>query len=320
MKGKASVSSMEGEGSTFRAQVPLTLQLDAAMPRAEGEERRLENVPVLVAGGQHVGRFVVSEWCRRWAMNVELCDTANVIRSMVDAAEQDRGFEVVIAEGTAETLGQAVFAIDAAAGDGVKPKVVLISSDTPEKTRYLEADAVLYSPVRSKALWKAISELGVGLSEKALSEAGHGMEVSQQKRRAAKYKVLVADDNLVNQRLTSALLSRMGCRVDVAENGLTAVQKVSENDYELVFMDCVMPEMDGFAAAKAIRNLGEQGRRLPIVALTASVTLQDRERCFAAGMDDFLTKPIHSAQLADCLSKWLKGFDQENESEQSAGC
>ena len=307
MKGKASVSSMEGEGSTFRAEMPLAVRRDATAPLAEGEERRLENVSVLIAGGQHVGRFVVSEWCRRWAMKVELCDTANVIRSMMDAGEQDRGFELVIVEGSAETLGQAVFAIHAAAGDGARPKVILISSDTAEKTRYLEADAVLYSPVRSNALWKAIAELGLGVGKNRLP----GAEISQDKSRAVKYKVLVTDDNLVNQRLTSALLSRMGCRVDVAENGLRAVQKVSENDYELVFMDCVMPEMDGFAATTAIRSLEGQCRRVPIVALTASATIEDREHCFAAGMDDFLTKPIHSEQLADCLSKWLKGFDSQ---------
>ena len=120
------------------------------------------------------------------------------------------------------------------------------------------------------------------------------------------FKVLVADDNRVSQKLACALLTRLGCNVDTADNGTAAVQKVSLHDYGLVFMDCVMPEMDGFAATTAIRNLAGNGSTVPIVALTASATVDNRDRCFAAGMDGFLTKPIRSEQLAHWLAKFMQ--------------
>ena len=116
--------------------------------------------------------------------------------------------------------------------------------------------------------------------------------------------MLVIDDNLINQKLAAALLSRMGCQVDVADSGLSALEKVTANEYDLVLMDCVMPGMDGFETTVAIRNLAGKLRRVPIVALTASATTQDRDKCLAVGMDDFLTKPIRKEQLVSCLSKW----------------
>jgi CheY-like chemotaxis protein len=120
------------------------------------------------------------------------------------------------------------------------------------------------------------------------------------------FKVLVADDNRVSQKLACALLTRLGCDVDTADNGAAAVEKVSQHEYGLVFMDCVMPEMDGFAATTAIRSLAGKGAAVPIVALTASATTEDRDRCFAVGMDGFLTKPIRSEQLAQWLAKFMQ--------------
>ena len=120
------------------------------------------------------------------------------------------------------------------------------------------------------------------------------------------FKVLVADDNRVSQKLACALLTRLGCDVDTADNGAAAVEKVSQHEYGLVFMDCVMPEMDGFAATTAIRGLAGKGAAVPIVALTASATTEDRDHCFAVGMDGFLTKPIRSEQLAQWLAKFMQ--------------
>ena len=116
--------------------------------------------------------------------------------------------------------------------------------------------------------------------------------------------MLVSDDNVVNQKLTTALLVRLGCDVDTADNGMETVDKVSTGDYRLVFMDCVMPGMDGFEAALAIRNLPGQCSNIPIVALTASATVEDRDRCLLVGMNDFLTKPVRPDQTASCLDKW----------------
>jgi CheY-like chemotaxis protein len=167
------------------------------------------------------------------------------------------------------------------------------------------ADAVLQTPLRGKVLAETLCQLVSGISEAALPQpAAAAKPVSNLSLPG--FKVLVTDDNLINQRLAYTLLTKLGCDVDTADDGQAAVSKVSQAEYHLVFMDCVMPGMDGFAATTAIRSLAGKSACVPIVALTASATQDDRERCFAVGMNDFLAKPIRPEQLASCLSKWAK--------------
>ena len=118
-------------------------------------------------------------------------------------------------------------------------------------------------------------------------------------------RILVADDQAVNRKLTTRQLERLGFTVDMAENGREAVEAMGRTEYDLVFMDCHMPEMDGFTATEEIRRREKKGRRTPIVALTASVVGPERERCAAAGMDDYLTKPVREPDLLRVLSQWV---------------
>jgi len=118
-------------------------------------------------------------------------------------------------------------------------------------------------------------------------------------------RILVADDQAVNRKLTARQLERLGFTVDMAENGREAVEALGRAEYDLVFMDCHMPEMDGFTATEEIRRRESKGRRTPIVALTASVVGPERDRCTAAGMDDYLTKPVREPDLLRVLSQWV---------------
>lgn len=117
-------------------------------------------------------------------------------------------------------------------------------------------------------------------------------------------RVLLVEDNAVNQKVGVRMLEKLGCRVDVAGNGFEAVQMVSQLPYDLVLMDCQMPEMDGFQASRQIRSLGAAARKVNIVALTAAATPEDREQCMSAGMNDYLTKPVSLAALAQALESW----------------
>jgi len=121
-----------------------------------------------------------------------------------------------------------------------------------------------------------------------------------------KWHVLVADDNAVNQFVSTRLLQKLGCGSDVVADGAEAVEAVSTRDYDLVLMDCQMPVMNGYEATAAIRRLPGPVSRIPIVAVTAAALEGERERCLAAGMDDYLSKPTTLQQLATVLRRRLR--------------
>ena len=117
--------------------------------------------------------------------------------------------------------------------------------------------------------------------------------------------MLVAEDNPVNQRVAVRMLQRLGMSADVASNGHEAVQSYDRQPYDAILMDCQMPELDGFEATEIIRSRERSGKRTPIVAMTASAMRGDRERCLAAGMDDYLAKPVTFENLRVVLGRWL---------------
>ena len=121
-------------------------------------------------------------------------------------------------------------------------------------------------------------------------------------------RILLAEDNVINQKVAQSILSKLGCKADVAANGLEAVQALEIIDYDLVLMDCMMPEMDGFEATAMIRAPDSKvlNRKVPIVAMTANAMKGDREACLEAGMDDYLSKPVKKGDLSMVLEKWLK--------------
>jgi len=118
-------------------------------------------------------------------------------------------------------------------------------------------------------------------------------------------RILLVEDNLVNQRVAMAVLKKLGLTPDLASNGLEACAAAASQTYDLILMDCQMPEMDGFQATRLIRERAAGSRRVPILAMTANAMHGDRERCLEAGMDDYLAKPIAILDLKDALLRWL---------------
>jgi CheY-like chemotaxis protein len=120
-------------------------------------------------------------------------------------------------------------------------------------------------------------------------------------------RVLVVEDHAVNRLLATRLLKKFGCDVEIAENGRIACERTAHQHYDLIFMDCQMPEMDGFEATRTIRvRERDTGRHIPIVALTANAMSEDRERCLGVGMDDYISKPYSAADLERTLGRWCR--------------
>ena len=125
-------------------------------------------------------------------------------------------------------------------------------------------------------------------------------------RTAFNKKVLVAEDNKVNQKVVMGMLKKLGYEADLVENGKDAVDAIELNDYLLVLMDCQMPEMDGYEATRRIRQISGKRHYTPIVAITANAMLGDKEKCLDAGMDGYMSKPVKMDLLQEVLGQWCK--------------
>ena len=167
----------------------------------------------------------------------------------------------------------------------------------------------LYKPVRPSlvistlnTVWGEPAVAG-GLADHGEADAGDASPLAPPE--APRAAVLVAEDNAVNQVVARRMLERLGCQVDVVADGAEVIERLATTPYDIVFMDCQMPVMDGYEATATIRRSGGSGARIPIVAMTASALAEDRQRCLAAGMDDHVAKPIRAAQLTAVLDRFV---------------
>jgi CheY-like chemotaxis protein len=173
-------------------------------------------------------------------------------------------------------------------------------------------DAYLTKPIKQSQMFDAVVSV---FGREKEPEAGkpqppiitrHTIKESQQN----KPRILLAEDNAVNQRVALIHLRKLGYTAEVANNGREALQAIEKDAYDLVLMDIQMPEMDGYQATQAIRHLQGKQRHIPIIAMTANAMKGDREKCLEAGMDDYLSKPVSPEKLKEKLSDWLSGPKQ----------
>jgi signal transduction histidine kinase/CheY-like chemotaxis protein len=309
MGGAIGVESESGRGTTFWFTAGLGVgSADSAVAvRASLAHGRR----VLVVNDQPAATAVLGEQLRACGVATEEApDAPSALRQLGAAAASGAPHHAVVVNarmgGTdAVELARAIAADPALAGI---PLVTLSSSGQPSSPAGTEAAITwLSKPMRPTRLLDALSEaLGdaraTAVSDAAVASFHEGASAGVA---APTLSILVAEDNRVNQTVITRMLQKLGHRVDVAANGLEAVSALRRIAYDLVFMDCQMPGMDGFGATRAIRA-GEAGtpRHIPIVALTANAMHGDREQCLAAGMDDYIAKPVTKQTLAAVLERW----------------
>jgi two-component system, sensor histidine kinase and response regulator len=189
------------------------------------------------------------------------------------------------------------------------------------RTEGARVDASLVKPVRQSQL---LNTLATAWSKKlAVAQAGRSTSalgaVPVDCNLAGAFaglpvRVLVAEDNAVNQKVAVLMLGKLGIRPEVAANGREAVEMSKMTPYDLIFMDCQMPELDGYAACREIRSREGRGHRITIVAMTAEAMQGSRELCIEAGMDDYISKPVKHGEISEALRKWLAPRATQNES------
>jgi CheY-like chemotaxis protein len=178
------------------------------------------------------------------------------------------------------------------------PILLLASHAEREVTRKAPVDEIIVKPVREAQLVRSLQRLLAPLGKATTAAAGTPAAAEM----GARGHILLAEDNLVNQKVALIMLKKLGYTVDVAANGREAVEALGQAAYAAILMDCQMPEMDGFEATRNIRESASAD--IPIIALTANALPGEKERCLAAGMNDYLAKPINRELLAEKLAAW----------------
>ena len=302
MGGSLELESAPGEGAHFRFTICLE---QAVLPKLEpASPAMLHGVRVLIVDDHAVNLEILHNQIIAWGMRNGSATTAEeALEILRRAARAGDPYQIVLLDWHMPGMDGVELARVIQEADDIPPLhlIMLSSSSTdPALAGNTPVACFLQKPVRQQQLLACLKEVLGGKTEKRV----------ESKKTPVNYgaRVLLAEDNMVNQEVALSMLLNMGCTVDVAENGVEAVHLYSESDYDIVLMDWHMPEMDGAAATEQMRQMekAEGKSRTPIVALTADVQKGIREQCQAAGVDDYLSKPFSQSQLSDLLRRWLR--------------
>jgi len=294
MGGEIGVTSNAGMGSTFWFTVAGELA-----PALEGQSKRaavLLDQRVVVASEHAYTREAARDLVRHLG--------ARRVESLRDASEIPLVFEapippdVVLIDVRMDRFSPKLYA------NARNARIILlapIGHSIPDPAAHEPETEIVPIPLREKTLVAAITKSGDEDSPENTADA-------------ISAHILVVEDVEVNRTVIQALAEQIGCKVDLAANGVEAVKAVQQRTYDMILMDCHMPQMDGYAATRKIRSLGMNQTTLPIVALTANIMPGERERCAAAGMNDYMAKPVGRQELLTCLITWLQQSDEERDS------
>jgi signal transduction histidine kinase/DNA-binding response OmpR family regulator len=323
MGGEIDVETSPGVGSTFW--FTGRFGISTAVPKLPDAGLELADRRILIVDDNATNRRILAHQVESWGMVPVAVGSGREALEVLENGPTQATFDVAILDLQMPDMDGLELAgsITANPRFAALPIVILTSLGQRGHAAAAEAAGVagyLTKPVRRAHLERCLLEVigrgAVGTDSGAATSplstrslvTRHTLAETRTHERA---HVLLAEDNVVNQRVATKLLEKLGCTVDLAVNGLRAVEALQISRYDVVIMDCQMPLMDGFEATRAIRTAEGTGRRTPIVAMTANAMTGDRERCIEAGMDGYLTKPVRPDELAAAISQWLPTAEVE---------
>jgi signal transduction histidine kinase/CheY-like chemotaxis protein len=298
MGGEIGVESEKGKGSRFW--FTALFREAAVRVRRTRSGAQLAGTTVAIVDDNKTNRTILERYVRSWGMDPRTFDSGHeALREMRRVSAGQDAFEVAILDLMMPGMDGATVAASMRADPDLRDVVVILLTSAGHSDASVPGvNAELVKPVRPSQLFDALQTLLAGRS----SEEEHAEERAVASRGA---RILVVDDNAANQKVALRMVERLGYRADVAATGTEAVTMVGHGRYDAVLMDCQMPEMDGYEAARQIRHHERGGGHVPIIAMTADAGSGERERCLAAGMDDYVSKPVKLHVVAAVLERWL---------------
>jgi signal transduction histidine kinase/DNA-binding response OmpR family regulator len=333
--GRISVDSTLGVGSVFSVTLPFHLQSEGAQQAAPSQVA-LTGRRILIVDDHATNRRVLEHYLTGADVTCESVENgAMALQCLRGAVARRTPFDLAIVDLHMPGINGQELARQIKSDHTISAtRLVLLTSGgqrgDAKSAQEAGLDAYLTRPIRRSLMFECLGTvLGITHGHPGSVDVAPASIITQHTLSEAVMQarplILVVEDNPINQKVAAKMIEKLGYRVNVAANGREAVESLARIPYALVFMDCQMPEMDGFEATRVIRSqeasllqAAGKSRHLPIIAMTANAMTEDRDQCLAVGMDDFLSKPVTSKYLAAVLNRWLPHGQAPSEEESKA--
>jgi signal transduction histidine kinase/HPt (histidine-containing phosphotransfer) domain-containing protein len=310
MNGRMWAESMTGEGSTFHFTIGLTVPEGSVPPPHTKRQMQLADLKILILEDNATLRNLLFEQCRRWGMQPQAVENS---AQALDVFRKGMTFDLALVDAALPGIDGATVAAEIQKFPAAAMMPVVLLAALGKKDAGANESRVMFAHTVNKPVRPA--QLCAILERALLSPRIPAGQVEPKKTEAVlavrlPLRVLIVDDNVINQKVAVRILQQFGYQPAVAGNGREALEAIEHEPFDLVFMDVMMPEMDGLDATRNIRKRqmsGEQRNfqsRIIICAMTAHAMAGDRDKCIAAGMDDYLSKPVRPKDVRDMIEKW----------------
>jgi signal transduction histidine kinase/DNA-binding response OmpR family regulator len=307
MDGRIWLESALGKGSTFHFTARFELAANERTPAVRSRPAELLNLPVLVVDDNTTNRRILLEITKGWGMQSSAVESAGAaLEAMTQAESAGAGYRLAIIDSRMPQMGGFELAERIKKDPRLANVIIMMLTSAGQRgeaarCRELGISAYLPKPIRKSELLSAILTV---LGQRSANGAPYLVTKYSSRGPSARLRILVAEDNPVNQTVVMRMLEKMGHQPTLAHNGRELLSTLDAGTFDLVFMDVQMPEIDGLAATRQIRqNEVATGSHIPIVAMTAHAMKGDKERCLQAGMDGYLTKPLSSLGIEQAIAK-----------------